>query len=658
MSYSHNSTLTTTKINGYRISQFFWLVLLLFAAGAPVDVSAKTVTWIGGGADTNWATPENWDQTLVSGDAVIIPAGVATTTIISDPAVVISSLVLENTSVMVLSGALLTVEGPITLTGSTIVGDGALALHGDVTTLISPNPSALSIAEVLLGGADRSFTVGNGPAYTDFTLASRVKDGGAPAGIIVNSLAVYQGRFDITGSNTFTGTTRVKSNSIVWVGNPLGLGAASGGTVVESGGSLAITTADPIAEPLELHGAGYLGWGALIGVYVDATWSGSVVIPDASAIDVSANNNLQLTGTLSGSGALTAGIFRTHTGTIVLTQNETLPALTVAYSPVAVATGATLTVAGDVTLQGGIITGGGALALQRDVVVATSSASAVLNVAQVFLSSGRHDFIIGNGMAEQDLIINSNLTTTGGNATVVSLGGGVLSSPAVSSNVVFQTAEALALALATTAASTIPPAGGSGGWLTATLADSGLSSNTMVTTTAIVVPLVSDTIVALPTTTFREPISVGGGVTQDDAAVTSSSVGLLVPIPLNKIEVVVTSTLDVLLSVTRFGERHEFVRMLQVQLQEAGYFSAEQRPTNFYGPITAQAVRRYFMSKPGLIIRELPFVLQSGDRGPLVHQLQMFLKQQGYFPSAVPATGWYGPITAWAALRYQAQLGL
>jgi peptidoglycan hydrolase-like protein with peptidoglycan-binding domain len=120
------------------------------------------------------------------------------------------------------------------------------------------------------------------------------------------------------------------------------------------------------------------------------------------------------------------------------------------------------------------------------------------------------------------------------------------------------------------------------------------------------------------------------------------------------------------------GSTGEAVTELQKQLQQLGFFQANA--TGFYGPLTETAVRRFQRdrnlnvdgiagsSTQAAIDRALspnktaPFrtsdrLLQRGDTGEAVTELQNQLQQLGFFQAN--ATGFYGPLTETAVRRFQ-----
>ncbi|MEB3180592.1 MAG: peptidoglycan-binding protein [Nostocaceae cyanobacterium] len=125
------------------------------------------------------------------------------------------------------------------------------------------------------------------------------------------------------------------------------------------------------------------------------------------------------------------------------------------------------------------------------------------------------------------------------------------------------------------------------------------------------------------------------------------------------------------------GDRGSEVRLLQANLQRLGYFKG--RPTGYFGPVTKEAVSR-FQRDFGLNVtgvadaRTLSNItravarrnngndtasrreLSIGDRGRDVTQLQQRLRDLGYFRST--PTGYYGPVTRDAVIRFQRDRGL
>ncbi len=192
----------------------------------------------------------------------------------------------------------------------------------------------------------------------------------------------------LTQSNTYSGTTTV-SGGILQVENNTGLGATSGDTLVESGGTLSlvggITTAS--GESLELSGTGSSGQGALANLSGNNNWTGDISLGgDATIGSVSGALTLASGGSLDGGGdTLTfnaqdqitvdrvisnAGeVVQTGTGTTTLTQSNTYGGLTTVSegtlriensgalggtgSDTVVEDGGTLEFAGGITVGGG-----------------------------------------------------------------------------------------------------------------------------------------------------------------------------------------------------------------------------------------------------------------------------------------------------------------
>jgi len=131
------------------------------------------------------------------------------------------------------------------------------------------------------------------------------------------------------------------------------------------------------------------------------------------------------------------------------------------------------------------------------------------------------------------------------------------------------------------------------------------------------------------------------------------------------------------------GSSGEEVRQLQLKLKELGYFTYSAI-TGYYGSFTADAVRRFQTSmgispvgyvgsatraalngeKSSLLLSRgvgavylFKNFLSIGTRGEEVRQLQLKLKELGYFTySAI--TGYYGSFTADAVKRFQTSMGI
>jgi len=121
------------------------------------------------------------------------------------------------------------------------------------------------------------------------------------------------GEVALTAANTYTGTTTV-NDGFLEVENSSALGTTAGGTVVNSGGVLALRFGvDVGAETLTLAGTGQSSFGALSSSFGSNSWAGTVTLSANATISVDAGDFLNLSGAVVGGFNLT----KTGTGTLL-----------------------------------------------------------------------------------------------------------------------------------------------------------------------------------------------------------------------------------------------------------------------------------------------------------------------------------------------------
>ncbi|MFD1848632.1 peptidoglycan-binding protein [Oceanobacillus bengalensis] len=120
-------------------------------------------------------------------------------------------------------------------------------------------------------------------------------------------------------------------------------------------------------------------------------------------------------------------------------------------------------------------------------------------------------------------------------------------------------------------------------------------------------------------------------------------------------------------TILREGTYHRSVIQLKMDLEKAG-FNVSDNPTDYYGPVTADAVKA-FQKRYGLVadgiagpntlekLGEVISVLKVGDYRPEVIELKMNLEKVGLKVSNNP-TDYYGQITAEKVKEFQRKYGL
>lgn len=170
----------------------------------------------------------------------------------------------------VASGHTLSVSGAVTGSGNLTVADAGTVSVGAANIL----PNGGSAGNLTLNGTlDLN---GNNEAINALGGSGMVTNSGSAATLTVglnNSTNTFSGAIQgpvgltkmgtgtemLTGASAYTGITTVSNGTLV-VANPNALGSTSGGTVVISGASLALTNGITLSgEPLTLNGTGNTG---------------------------------------------------------------------------------------------------------------------------------------------------------------------------------------------------------------------------------------------------------------------------------------------------------------------------------------------------------------------------------------------------------------
>lgn len=311
---------------------FYGRTMSISGAG---DVDFSGTATIGTG--TNSASTEL--QSSGTGDVIVsgtLNAGGSTNTLIWD-STGSGKLILSgdiNTRVEVEQGTVqlasnTALDGGLRLDGGTIEASAARTFTTDITFLDSStiggsNDITWTAGTMTATGWDtltvnntgtttlNNIVIGNGGAE-DITLA------GTGALVVAGAISVPDANgHDITisntnkvtfqGNNSYDGTTTVNSGSTLNIQHANALGATGSGTTVSSGGTLelqgGITVAS--AENLSIRGTGVSSGGALRNISGNNTYGGALTLNAATRINSDANT-LTLSGTISGSQALTVG---------------------------------------------------------------------------------------------------------------------------------------------------------------------------------------------------------------------------------------------------------------------------------------------------------------------------------------------------------------
>lgn len=221
------------------------------------------------------------------------------------------------------------------------------------------------------------------------------------------------GTLSLTAANTYTGTTTISSGYLT-IGNTTALGNVSGGTVVESGGTLdlsGITYAS--AEPLTINGTGYASDGAIRNSSgTGATFPGLVTLAANSSIyGGSGTITLSNAGTITGSGyTLTLG--GTIGGTITSIIGTDAGGLTKVTSAGTWTLNGANTYTGTTTITSGILKLGNTSALGTNATGTTISSGGALDLNGYVLSSAEALTISGTGVSSGGALINTGAATS------------------------------------------------------------------------------------------------------------------------------------------------------------------------------------------------------------------------------------------------------
>ena len=285
-----------------------------------VSGAVNNLTWTG-------ATDGDWDTTTPNwtGDASVFSTGDNVTfddtgssanpiNFVANAAP--SSITISNTVNQYVFGvlALGTPPGIVTAGGLTKLGTNEVDFvtsGNNIGGLINIQAGILSIGNGAAGGS-----LGTGPITNNGILRVNMDANG----VAFNAPISGSGSLEITGDgfagvsvsiggnghNSYTGTTTIGNQCQLNIATSNALGAASGGTIVQSGGRLGVVSVVgtmTVAEPVKINGTGINGFpGAL---YVNdpnnnVTWSGPITVASDSLIRAVNNGRMSFSNTVLG----------------------------------------------------------------------------------------------------------------------------------------------------------------------------------------------------------------------------------------------------------------------------------------------------------------------------------------------------------------------
>ena len=241
--------------------------------------------WDGGGSDTGFDNPNNWNTdwypNLDGTASVQLGSGGTQATM--------------NTHAALL-GLLFNRDADFTLAD----GGGILTLGSGGLRAAAPNatPRTYTLAASVALAADQTWGVtNNGAGATTLVVSGAVSDGPSAFGIT----ACGDGVLTLAGNSSYDGATAVAAGGVLRVISANALGSTNGSTTVVSNGAVEICGGVTVPEPLTIGDSG--SGGALRSTGGTNTWSGPVTQTAASRIRVLAGSRLTLAGGLTGGTA-------------------------------------------------------------------------------------------------------------------------------------------------------------------------------------------------------------------------------------------------------------------------------------------------------------------------------------------------------------------
>ncbi|MFM8787431.1 MAG: beta strand repeat-containing protein, partial [Bacteroidota bacterium] len=376
------------------------------------SASANAVN-VGGDAGSNVTLSENNTYTLLTtvntnATCKLGLAGGATNTPLGTTA---AGTVVSSGGVLDLNGfSLGTAEG-LTLNGTGISSGGALINSSSTTAtwqgaitlasgtrIMATGTGGLNLSGNLIGGSQVLYIGGANNTVLGGTLSG---SGNTQDGSVTSLYKDGSGTLTLQGSNTYTGDTRVSSGTLtVGSGGNLGVGSdlylastgtlninlsctvssvqewgnSNGGTLsLGSGATLTISGGSGTVYQSVVSGSGNLTMnasGLTESLYGSNTCTGDLSV-NAGTMTLSGSNQFGLVtvggGTLNlqrsgGTTLLATTDVALSSGSLNVDQSQTLDDLTISGGTLTIASGATLTINGTLTVSGGTITNNGTIA--------------------------------------------------------------------------------------------------------------------------------------------------------------------------------------------------------------------------------------------------------------------------------------------------------
>lgn len=215
--------------------------------------------------------------------------------------------------------------------GATIIGTGSSLVLGraaqipdgsfvQVNGTLNMNSFSETVGSISSSGSINNLTGGGTPTLqfggnnTSTTFSGVISNTTGTLSLIKEGT----GSITLSGSNTYTGSTEVRSGGTLILSNVAALGTVAGGLDVKSGATLDLNGINyATAEPLTIVGTGVSAAGAMINSNATAaTYAGAISL--GSATTFTANNQITLTGNI---GSNTSNLTKAGTSSLIFTSN-------------------------------------------------------------------------------------------------------------------------------------------------------------------------------------------------------------------------------------------------------------------------------------------------------------------------------------------------
>ena len=289
---------------------------ILVVTDAPIIPVASI--WDGGGADMNLSTATNWDSDVTPAfkGATVAVFGTGGSTATVDTAASLYGMVFNaNTNFTVAAG-------------SGIITNGAGGIAAQVPNAVS---RTYTITEDIVLRTPQTWGVtNNGAGVTTLALAGSISDATAPCNLIKSG----NGILTLSGNNTYSGTTTIKTGNVVRITSGTAFGSTNGATTVEDGGWVEMSGGINVTESFALYGDASTGYGGVLrstggsNVLSGLILNGSRILCNSGSLDITGGaTGGQLVLGANGSSFIRVSVkpisigvstFYAHTGALII----------------------------------------------------------------------------------------------------------------------------------------------------------------------------------------------------------------------------------------------------------------------------------------------------------------------------------------------------